>query len=63
MRELKKLKYKKDLKLFEIDALVNKYRRTTYMKNINNHPSIRKILPDGLFEDDNKNNILKKKRA
>ena len=54
---------KKDLKLFEIDALVNKYRRTTYMKNINNHPSIRKILPDGLFEDDNKNNILKKKRA
>ena len=33
------------------------------MKNINNHPAIRKILPDGLFEDDNKNNILKKKRA
>ena len=53
---------KKDLKLFEIDALVNKYRRSTYMKHINNHPKIRKILPDGLFEDE-KSSILKKKRA
>ena len=53
---------KKDLKLFEIDELVNKYRRSNYLKKeINNHPKIKKIFPEGLFVEEN--DILIKKRA
>ena len=51
-------------KLFEIDELVNKYRRSNISKKqINNHPNIRKIFPEGLFVNENENDILKKKRA
>ena len=54
---------KKDLKLFEIDELVNKYRRSNYLKKqINNHPKIRKVFPDGLFVEE-ENDLLIKKRA
>ena len=64
IRYINKILNKKDLKLFEIDELVNKYRRSTISKKqINNHPNIRKIFPEGLFFNENENDILKKKRA
>ena len=64
---INKILNKKDLKLFEIDELVNKYRRTQYLKrHINDHPKIRKIFPSGLFTDEIdeiSNDVIKKKRA
>ena len=64
---INKILNKKDLTLFEIDELVNKYRRTQYLKrHINDHPKIRKIFPHGLFTDEIdeiSNDIIKKKRA
>ena len=53
-----------DLRSLSIDELVNKYRRSKISKKqINNHPNIRKIFPEGLFFNENENDILKKKRA
>ncbi len=64
IKYINKILNKKDLKLFEIDQLVNKFRRSNYLKKqINNHPKIRKIFPDGLFVNENDYDILSKKRA
>ena len=64
IKYINKILNKKDLKLFEIDQLVNKFRRSNYLKKqINNHPKIRKIFPDGLFAGENDYDILSKKRA
>ena len=64
IKYINKILNKKDLKLFEIDELVNKYRRSNISKKqINNHPNIRKIFPEGLYFNENENDILKKKRA
>ena len=62
IKHINRILSKKDLKLFEIDELVNKYRRSNYLKKeINNHPKIKKIFPEGLFVEEN--DILIKKRA
>ena len=63
IKHINRILSKKDLKLFEIDELVNKYRRSNYLKKqINNHPKIRKVFPDGLFVEE-ENDLLIKKRA
>ena len=62
IKHINRILSKKDLKLFEIDELVNKYRRSNYLKKqINNHPKIKKVFPEGLFVEEN--DILIKKRA
>ena len=62
LKHINRILSKKDLKLFEIDELINKYRRSNYLKKqINNHPKIRKGFPEGLFVEEN--DILIKKRA
>ena len=67
IEHINKILNKKDLKLYEVDELVNKYKRTQYLKrHINNHPKIRKIFPSGLFTDEINeisNDVIKKKRA